>query len=172
MIANFSPGSSHCEHTLNTLRYADRVKEFKKSPKEKNGDDYQTPTPSFDDYNKNDANGAMEAFEEDDLDNDSQDLEIEQVDEMENEYGNVPKSISEMNDEEKKSVMKKVVDEEVLASHRQHIEEVMKLMKQEMKLLHMIEQPGSAIDEYVTNLDCILVRKMQAINTLREKYLL
>lgn len=31
MIANVSPASSNCEHTLNTLRYADRVKELKKS---------------------------------------------------------------------------------------------------------------------------------------------
>jgi hypothetical protein len=30
MIANVSPASSCCEHTLNTLRYTDRVKEMKK----------------------------------------------------------------------------------------------------------------------------------------------
>lgn len=30
MIANVSPSQSCCEHTLNTLRYADRVKELKK----------------------------------------------------------------------------------------------------------------------------------------------
>ena len=29
MIANISPANSCCEHTLNTLRYADRVKELK-----------------------------------------------------------------------------------------------------------------------------------------------
>jgi kinesin family protein 2/24 len=30
MIANVTPANSCCEHTLNTLRYADRVKELKK----------------------------------------------------------------------------------------------------------------------------------------------
>ena len=30
MIGNFSPSNSSSEHTLNTLRYADRVKELKK----------------------------------------------------------------------------------------------------------------------------------------------
>merc|ERR1719376_587026 len=30
MIANISPSNRSCEHTLNTLRYADRVKELKK----------------------------------------------------------------------------------------------------------------------------------------------
>jgi len=30
MIANVSPASGCCEHTLNTLRYADRVKELRK----------------------------------------------------------------------------------------------------------------------------------------------
>ena len=39
MIANVSPGLLSCEHTLNTLRYADRVKELKKGDKAKNSDD-------------------------------------------------------------------------------------------------------------------------------------
>lgn len=29
MIGNIGPSLSNCEHTLNTLRYADRVKELK-----------------------------------------------------------------------------------------------------------------------------------------------
>jgi len=32
MVANVSPAGGCCEHTLNTLRYADRVKELKKDP--------------------------------------------------------------------------------------------------------------------------------------------
>ena len=37
MIANVSPGNSSCEHSLNTLRYADRVKELKKGNDANNG---------------------------------------------------------------------------------------------------------------------------------------
>ncbi len=32
MIGNISPAGLNSEHTLNTLRYADRVKELKKPP--------------------------------------------------------------------------------------------------------------------------------------------
>jgi kinesin family protein 2/24 len=33
MIANISPALSSCEHTLNTLRYSERIKELKKGQK-------------------------------------------------------------------------------------------------------------------------------------------
>lgn len=36
MIGNISPASGSCEHTLNTLRYADRVKELKKDKSDRN----------------------------------------------------------------------------------------------------------------------------------------
>lgn len=39
MIANISPALNCCEHTLNTLRYADRVKELKKDKREKDNSD-------------------------------------------------------------------------------------------------------------------------------------
>ena len=39
MIGAVSPASNNCEHTLNTLRYADRVKELKKDAKERRAGD-------------------------------------------------------------------------------------------------------------------------------------
>lgn len=39
MIGNISPGSGSCENTLNTLRYADRVKELKKGGNEPSKED-------------------------------------------------------------------------------------------------------------------------------------
>lgn len=47
MIGNVSPASGSCEHTLNTLRYADRVKELKKDRNSKTIDEImmgQVPT--------------------------------------------------------------------------------------------------------------------------------
>ena len=39
MIANLSPAASCCEHTLNTLRYADRVKELRNGPSTSHAND-------------------------------------------------------------------------------------------------------------------------------------
>jgi len=47
MIANVSPAASCCEHTLNTLRYADRVKELRKGPS-----NTQAPVDHFDQLSK------------------------------------------------------------------------------------------------------------------------
>lgn len=45
MIANISPNSGSCEHTLNTLRYADRVKELKRSGKKDNSKPFDAYMP-------------------------------------------------------------------------------------------------------------------------------
>ena len=41
MIANIIPGNNSSDHTLNTLRYADRVKELKKNSNNKNNNNFQ-----------------------------------------------------------------------------------------------------------------------------------
>jgi len=39
MIGNISPSNNSCENTLNTLRYADRIKELKKGSNNNNSND-------------------------------------------------------------------------------------------------------------------------------------
>ena len=49
MIATISPASGSCEHTLNTLRYADRVKELRRGSDARGGDEGNSllPAPSL-----------------------------------------------------------------------------------------------------------------------------
>ncbi|KAK4509543.1 uncharacterized protein ATC70_007895 [Mucor velutinosus] len=106
MIATISPGGSNSEHTLNTLRYADRVKELKgerdrKSPMERNPsnsgsstvDDSTTNTQwadsslnDYDDYDSNedeqfqdDSNEDYFSNESDILDDDTFNVEEENI---------------------------------------------------------------------------------------------
>jgi len=60
-------------------------------------------------------------------------------------------------------------EEEVISSHRQHIDDMVDLIKQEMILLHDVDRPASDIDEYVENLDGILAHKLDLIVTLRSR---
>jgi len=60
-------------------------------------------------------------------------------------------------------------EEEVISTHRQHIDDMVDCVKQEMVLLSEVEKPASDIDEYVNNLDAILAHKADMINMLRTR---
>jgi kinesin family protein 2/24 len=60
-------------------------------------------------------------------------------------------------------------EEEVIGVHRQHIDDTVELVKQEMMLLHEVDKPGSDVDEYVESLDAILAHKMEIISVMRSR---
>jgi len=60
-------------------------------------------------------------------------------------------------------------EEAVLSMHRQHIDDMVDCVKQEMNILNEVEKPASDIDEYVNNLDAILMHKIEMISMLRTK---
>jgi len=62
-------------------------------------------------------------------------------------------------------------EEELISSHRQHIDDVVDLVKQEMMLLSEVDKPGSDVEEYVSSLDAILVHKMELIQVVRQRLL-
>ena len=60
-------------------------------------------------------------------------------------------------------------EDEVIVLHRQQVDDVMNLIKQEMRLLAEVEQPGADIDAYVTELDEILAQKQTVVTSLRQR---
>ncbi|KAL9652443.1 hypothetical protein ABK040_000016 [Willaertia magna] len=215
MIANVSPSSSSCEHSLNTLRYADRVKELRKENIQEKlrlrregllpnsvSNQQMPPVNQYNQVNQLNQNNqipqqvfnqipmnepkayqfeddVMEDFERNDiyenLDRLSDDEEFEDADMNENNEVVLPPHFQDIGEAEleraHEELISKILDEEeeVIAQHREHIDDIMELMKQEMELLNDVDQPQSTIDKYVTSLDCILVRKIQSIKNFRNK---
>jgi kinesin family protein 2/24 len=73
------------------------------------------------------------------------------------------------NDHEKLVEMILEEEEELIGSHRQHIDDVVDLVKQEMMILHDVDKPGSDLEEYVSALDAILMHKMDLIGVVRQR---
>ena len=58
-------------------------------------------------------------------------------------------------------------EDDVVACHRQQIEDNMALVQEEMGLLTQVEMPGGSVEAYVISLDRVLQRKIEAVNKLR-----
>ncbi|KAK4755662.1 hypothetical protein SAY87_009419 [Trapa incisa] len=64
-----------------------------------------------------------------------------------------------------------ILEEEdaLIAAHRKEIEDTMEIVREEMKLLAEVEQPGSLIDNYVTQLNFVLSRKAASLVSLQAR---
>ncbi|KAE8734261.1 ubiquitin-like-specific protease ESD4-like [Hibiscus syriacus] len=60
-------------------------------------------------------------------------------------------------------------EEALIASHRKEIEDTMEIVREEMKLLAEVDQPGSHIDNYVTQLSFVLSRKAASLVSLQAR---
>merc|ERR550537_204550 len=58
-------------------------------------------------------------------------------------------------------------EEELITAHRQHIDTMVELIKEEMQHLNNVDRPGSDVDAYVAGLDRILRMKAQYIEDIR-----
>ena len=58
-------------------------------------------------------------------------------------------------------------EEELITSHREHIDQVVEIIKTDMSLLQIVDQPNSDIEQYVKDLDRMLIEKVDMIGKIR-----
>ncbi|KAF2882296.1 hypothetical protein ILUMI_23861 [Ignelater luminosus] len=147
MIAMISPGVSSCEHSLNTLRYADRVKEL-------GGGDLQT--------NQGDEDYNNEKPDDGDL------LQLQSLNEndMTPEMLNFHQMISEL----------QIAEDNMLDNHKQTIEHLVGVMEKAERLLRMTDdvtydQEGycTAWNELLTNAIDTLTKAKAVVSDFRAK---
>ncbi|XP_017323095.1 kinesin-like protein KIF2A isoform X6 [Ictalurus punctatus] len=155
MIATISPGMASCENTLNTLRYANRVKELTVDPNTM-------------------AEGVRPNINA-----------ITELDIMEEEWelSSSPqrddlKLLCEQNEEEVSpqlftfhEVVSQLVEmeEQVLEDHRAVFQESIRWLEDEKVLLEMTEEVDYDVDSYSSQLEHILDQKIDVLIELRDK---
>jgi len=60
-------------------------------------------------------------------------------------------------------------EEELISAHRNHIDHMVGIVKEEMGILHEVDQPGSDVDEYITSLNKMLDDKLSSIRAIQKK---
>ncbi|KAM3874439.1 LOW QUALITY PROTEIN: kinesin-like protein KIF2A [Diretmus argenteus] len=191
MIATISPGMASCENTLNTLRYANRVKEFGISPSDipfsqggsGGGRSELSPTYEYDDFTTSptrvkeltvDPGAALDGGHN-----------VTQLEVLEAQWGvgSSPqrddlKLLCEQNEEEvspqlftfHEAVSQLVeMEEQVLEDHRVVFQESIRWLEDEKVLLEMTEEVDYDVDTYATQLEQILDQKIDILTELRDK---
>lgn len=60
-------------------------------------------------------------------------------------------------------------EEELINSHRSHIDKMVGIIKGEMSILHDVDQPGSDVDEYTSSLKSMLDQEVSCIASIQAK---
>ncbi|XP_038126890.1 kinesin-like protein KIF2A isoform X1 [Cyprinodon tularosa] len=196
MIATISPGMTSCENTLNTLRYANRVKEFGISPSDipfsqggqgNRPEHSPTNTFEFDDFVATSPSRVKELTVDP-----NQVMEggranihgINQLDILDEKWLSISpqrddlKLLCEQNEEEvspqlftfHEAVSQLVeMEEQVLEDHRAVFQESIKWLEDEKVLLEMTEEVDYDVESYATQLEQILDQKIEILIELRDK---
>ncbi|XP_048458241.1 kinesin-like protein KIF2A isoform X5 [Rhincodon typus] len=153
MIATISPGMGSCENTLNTLRYANRVKELIVDQNGPGEGRANILVP-----NQLDALEAQWGLgsspQRDDLK-----LLCEQNEEVSPQLFTFHEAVSQMVE----------MEEQVVEEHRAIFQESIRWLEDEKALLEMTEEVDYDVDAYSTQLEAILDQKVEILTELRDK---
>lgn len=154
MVAMISPGNSDVEHTLNTLRYADRVKELGTDEMNLKKDDEEGYEDDETEYNQQyiDNNGLSHSEEEDD--------EEYEDDDVSHAMNDLQQTLAELQD----------MEEQVLESHGDLIKDSHRWMVEYEKIY---EETIKVVDydreEYAKRLDNVIKQNMEVLMNLQTK---
>ena len=191
MIATVSPGASAADHSLNTLRYADRIKEKRKQIKKVTAS--KNTTTNFtskemsnvksqqDMQQKPKAVTRTSGFPEDEKSNKSLDrseadpqiteeLLIDLHDSEEESVGSLLDEGDLLNNDGTSSIREQQKD--IVKSHKDFIrayEELLSMEGEWLELIQPADVTSEEIEEYARNLGDILDQKQSMINDLHEK---
>ncbi|XP_029534175.2 kinesin-like protein KIF2A isoform X5 [Oncorhynchus nerka] len=153
MIATISPGMTSCENTLNTLRYANRVKELTVDANQVT--EGVRPNIHVVDLLDYDWDHLGSSPQRDDLK-----LLCEQnEEEVSPQLFNFHEAVSQMVE----------MEEQVLEDHRAVFQESIRWLEDEKVLLEMTEEVDYDVDSYATQLEQILDQKIDILTELRDK---
>ena len=63
-------------------------------------------------------------------------------------------------------------EEDLIENHKQHVNEIINIEKDEMNLISEVDKSGSDVESYIAKLDTMLLQKTQMIFQLRKKLLI
>mmetsp|Transcript_10619 Transcript_10619/g.20520 ORF Transcript_10619/g.20520 Transcript_10619/m.20520 type:complete len:470 (-) Transcript_10619:1685-3094(-) len=158
MIANVSPANSCCEYTLNTLRYADRVKELKNEKKDEVDPMMLPRNKKQMQRNQSETVTSRSKLKQP---TPTKVLQPTSVNTPQSKIGRpVYKATNYKNGKPNKDFLK---------VHRRYLEESSQLMKKEASLLTNAEKPTGDMPAYVQSLRTSLVAKERMLAEIREK---
>merc|ERR1739844_261413 len=154
MIAMVSPGLSSCEHSLNTLRYADRVKELgAQDPAAANGGQAKSsPTDGLEGMRLDDGVMTPE-------DSDLAQLRSLNQGELSADWYNFQEAISHL----------QALEDELVEAHRATIQNMLKWTKEDASLLAMTNEVDYDQDAYCQQLEDMISEKIEAFQVLRDR---
>jgi len=166
MIAMVSPTLSCCEHSLNTMRYADRVKELGAADPAAGGNENGQRLDEEGNghiMESEDSNGVMLAMRDDGVlspeDSDLAQLRSLNEGELSADWYNFQEAISHL----------QLLEEELVESHRSTIVGMQQWTKDDLSLLNMTNEVDYDQDAYCQQLEDMIAEKIDTFTSLRDK---